>query len=94
MEFQDDKAAGVGERRRSDRNETDLQLELELETRSIAGRAENISTAGLFFFAHTPLRVTVKLLDGGRTQSYSGKLVRVERLSSETTGFAVEFDRP
>jgi hypothetical protein len=93
MTFEEEKATGVGERRRSDRRDADVQLEVEVETRKIVGRAENISTAGLFFFADEPLQVSVRILQDGRSQSYAGKLVRVERLSPETTGFAIEFDR-
>lgn len=93
MTFQDERATGVGERRRSNRRDTDVQLEVAVETRTIAGRAENISAAGVFFFADGPLQVTVKLLQDGQSQTYTGKLVRVERLSPETTGFAIEFDR-
>jgi len=37
--------------------------------------------------------VTVNVEQDGETKSYPGQLVRVERLSPETTGFAIEFDR-
>jgi hypothetical protein len=87
-------ATGVGERRRSSRRDSDLRLTVDLVTPRIEGRAENISTAGVFFFAHEPLQVTVRLDDGDRSQTFTGKLVRLERLSPETTGYAIEFDRP
>ncbi len=82
-----------GERRKAARRSDDILLEVALDTRSIAGRAEQISADGVFFFAHDPLRVTIKLVQDGHEQSYPGRLVRVERLSEHTTGFAVEFER-
>jgi hypothetical protein len=82
-----------GERRKAARRTDDILLEVAFETRSIAGRAEQISADGVFFFAHEPLRVSIKLVQDGHEQSYPGRLVRVERLSEHTTGFAVEFER-
>ena len=82
------------ERRKSSRRSDDILLEVAFDSKSIAGRAEQISAAGVFFFAHEPVRVTLKLVQDGHEQSYPGRLVRVERLSEHTTGFAVEFERP
>jgi hypothetical protein len=93
MTFQDERSTGVGERRKSNRRDSDVHLEVEVESRTIEGRAENISSAGVFFFADGPLQVNVKIVQDGHSQTYTGKLVRVERLSPETTGFAIEFDR-
>ncbi|MBM3990696.1 MAG: PilZ domain-containing protein [Planctomycetes bacterium] len=82
------------ERRKASRRSDDLLLEVAFDAKSIAGRAEQISAEGVFFFAHEPLRVTLKLVQDGQEQSYPGRLVRVERLSEHTTGLAVEFERP
>jgi hypothetical protein len=89
----DEKNTGVGERRRSTRRDADLHLTVRLDTHELQGQAENISTAGVFFFSREQLKVTVRIEQDGHAQSYDGKLVRVERLSPETTGFAIEFDR-
>jgi hypothetical protein len=94
MTPQEDKSTGLGERRRNTRRDSDLQLSVAPRTGEIHGRAENISSAGVFFFCDEPLRVTVKIEQDGHSQTYSGRLVRVERLSPETTGYAIEFDRP
>jgi len=90
----DEKSTSIGERRRATRRDTDVQLEVEIDARAIRGQAENISTAGVFFFSSDPLSVTVKLRDSASSQTYTGRLVRVERLSQDTTGYAIEFDRP
>ena len=89
----DDNSTGVGERRRSSRRDSDLRLSVTPATAEIHGRAENISSAGVFFFCDEPLQVTVRIEQDGHSQTYSGRLVRVERLSPETTGYAIEFDR-
>jgi hypothetical protein len=93
MSSSEDKSTSIGERRRASRRDSDIQLEVQLDSNAIRGQAENISTAGVFFFSRDPLNVTVKIHDGTSSQSYTGKLVRVERLSPETTGYAIEFDR-
>jgi hypothetical protein len=85
-------ATGLGERRRTARRDSDIHLRVVVDTEGIRGRAENISQAGVFFFSGDALRVTVNIEQDGETKSYPGQLVRVERLSPETTGFAIEFD--
>ena len=92
-DYEDQRATEVGERRRSTRRDSELQISIDIDSRTIGGQAENISAAGVFFFSHEPLHVTVRMQQDGRTQSYPGRLVRVERLSQETTGFAIEFER-
>jgi len=93
MSPSEEPSTSVGERRRAVRRDTDLQLEIEIDTRSLQGQAENISAAGVFFFSGQPLQVTVHIRDSASTQTCTGRLVRVERLSQETTGYAIEFDR-
>lgn len=93
MTLHDDKTTGAAERRRATRRDTDLHLEVTLDERAIRGRAENISSAGVFFFSSDSLDVSVRIRDDVTSQVYTGKLVRVERLSSETIGYAIEFDR-
>ena len=86
-------ATGLGERRRSTRTESEVGLRVILETSEFAGRAENTSQAGVFFFSNAPLRVRVEIMQDGKPQTFTGQLVRVERLSKDSTGFAIEFDR-
>lgn len=80
-----------GDRRRKPRRDSDLLLEVRLDPKALAGRAENVSSGGVFFFVHEPVQVTVTFLEDGQRKSHVGRLVRAERLSAETTGFAVEF---
>jgi hypothetical protein len=93
MNAHEDRSTGIGERRRSTRRDVDLEIEVQLGSQSVHGRAENISSAGIFLFSGEPLRVTVRVSEEGDVKTFPGRLVRVERLSPETTGYAVEFDR-
>lgn len=95
MKPQEDNTTSVGERRRANRRDSDseIQLEIQLDASTLRGQAENISTAGVFFFSNDPLSVRVRIRDSASSKDYTGKLVRVERLSQETTGYAIEFDR-
>lgn len=89
----DDNNTSVGERRRATRRDSEVELEIQLDASTLRGQAENISTAGVFFFSTDPLNVRVRVYDSASSKEYTGKLVRVERLSQETTGYAIEFDR-
>ncbi len=83
----------VSNRRRATRRDSDVQLEIQIDAATLRGPAENISTAGVFFFSNDPLTVRVRILDNSSSRDYTGRLVRVERMSSDTTGYAIEFDR-
>lgn len=93
MNSPDDKNTSVGERRRSNRRDSEVGLEIRIDASTLRGQAENISTAGVFFFSTDPLNVRVHVHDSVSSKEYTGKLVRVERLSQDTTGYAIEFDR-
>ena len=60
-----------------------------MQTSELTGMTENISGVGVLFFTQGSLRVQVELEDG---MVRTGRLVRVQRLSLEDTGIAVEFD--
>ncbi len=81
--------AALDNRRRAERFDHRERLKLTLETSQLQGTTENISGIGVLFFTEGSLRVTVELGDG---QVRQGRLVRVQRMSLENTGFAVEFD--
>ena len=81
--------AALDERRRAERVDHRAPLKLSLETSELQGTTENISGVGVLFFTEGSLRVSVEL-EGGKVRS--GRLVRVQRMSLENTGFAVEFD--
>jgi hypothetical protein len=82
-----------GERRTHPRRPSDAQVLMRLDTTSVAGVAENISDTGLLFFAGSAPRVEVEIVEDGRTRRVFGRLVRVQCLRGNSTGYAVEFDR-
>jgi len=88
-----EESTGIGERRRALRRDADLVLRVQVEAQELGGRVENLSQAGVFFFSPAALRVTVAIEQDGERREHSGQLVRVERMSEDTTGFAIEFDR-
>lgn len=85
---------GVGERRASARSGPSLPLSITLENPLLSGRADNLSAAGVFLFSSERLRVRVEYEEGGKRLTRRGCLVRVQRMSDQTTGYAIEFDRP
>ena len=76
-------------RRRAERYDHRAPLKLTMETSDLQGTTENVSGIGVLFFTEGSIRVSVEL-DGGEVRQ--GRLVRVQRMSLENTGFAVEFD--
>lgn len=84
---------GVGERRSTSRTGPSLPLSITVENPTLGGRSDNLSAAGVFFFSSERLRVRVEYEEDGERRTRMGWLVRVQRMSAETTGFAIEFDR-
>jgi len=84
--------SGVGERRASPRAGPSIPLAITVENPTLHGRSDNLSGAGVFFFSSERLRVRVEYEQDGRRRTRSGWLVRVQRMSAETTGFAIEFE--
>ena len=78
--------------RRFERRTLDAPLTIQLETTRIEGTADNVSRVGLMLYTDEPLRVTVQVegFQGGRP--LEGRLIRVQRMDDEVTGFAIEFD--
>ena len=85
-------STATGERRRKPRKESVSALRLSVESCSLEGVTENVSGIGVLFFAEGDLRVSVELEENGARVTRTGRLVRVQRMSLENTGFAVEFD--
>jgi hypothetical protein len=84
--------AAMGERRAEIREELSGKLELKIETSALAGVTENVSSIGVLFFTDGDLRVSVELEEDGVRKVKTGRLVRVQRMSLDNTGIAVEFD--
>ena len=58
---------------------------------SFEGVADNLSETGVFFTSGQRLRVTVELEEPDGVQVRTGSLVRVQRMSPESIGYAIEF---
>lgn len=82
----------AAERRDRRRKSTNVKIEVSVETTSLEGQTQNLSGAGVFFFSESDLRVRVSLEQEGGPVERTGRLVRVERMSEDSTGFAIEFD--
>ncbi len=78
--------------RRAPRRPVAAPIRMRVESETLEGVSENISGVGLMFFADAPLRVTIEVEEEGATRSYSGRLVRAQKMSESSTGYAIEFD--
>jgi len=82
----------TADQRRNDRRALEAPVKMRLETAELRGQSENLSRAGLLFFSDEPLRVTVEVDEPGGKRTYRGRLIRVQRMSEQATGLAVEFE--
>jgi hypothetical protein len=79
--------------RRAPRRPLEVPIVLRVESTAVHGTTDNVSSVGLMFFAAEPLRVTVEYVDcDGTPRVQRGKLVRTQKMTERTTGFAIEFD--
>jgi hypothetical protein len=86
-------ALSAADLRCSPRRSLEVPIRLRVENAVIQGTTDNLSGIGLMFFAAEPLRVTVEFVDcDGIARVQSGKLVRTQKMTERTTGFAIEFD--
>jgi hypothetical protein len=80
-------------RRRADRRTSEARITLRVRSEAIEGVTDNLSHIGVLFFTEDPLRVEIEVDEEGALRTFSGRLVRLQRMSERNTGFAVEFDR-
>jgi hypothetical protein len=80
------------ERRAEPRHPKNLPVRLSVDSAELSGISENISGVGVLFFTDSSLKVTVEIHEDGAKRKRTGRLVRVQRMSLDSTGFAVEFD--
>lgn len=92
MKHPEERAQGIGERRRAERRETKGRVAVRIDTTRLEGTADNLSKTGILFFTDGELSVTVRIEDGGESREYRGQLVRCERIQGGRRGWAVEFD--
>jgi hypothetical protein len=85
-------AIHIADQRRAPRRALEVPIRLRVVGQGVAGITDNVSGVGLMFFTDEPLRVVVELEQDGRSVSYAGRLVRAQKMSATTTGFAIEFD--
>lgn len=93
MHSPEDKRLALEDQRRNPRRQSQARIHVSLETGSFGGQAENISTAGVFFFSQDRIRVHVEVIENGVVKTYPGRIVRMEPISETHTGFAIEFER-
>ena len=74
------------DQRRDARAALEAPVSLTIDAAKVEGVADNLSAAGILFFTDQDLSCTVEV------RSFRGKLVRVQHMSDESTGLAVEFD--
>jgi hypothetical protein len=82
----------TADQRHVDRRAIEAPVRMHLETVTLEGLSDNISRAGLLFFSEEGLRVRVEVVEPNGTRSYTGRLIRLQRMSESSTGLAVEFD--
>lgn len=87
-------AAHVADQRRAPRRALEVPIRLRVVGEGVSGITDNVSGVGLMFFAEEPLRVAVELELDGQPVTCTGRLVRAQKMSETTTGYAVEFDAP
>ena len=85
-------SASVDDQRRSARESVAAPVKVTFDGRTIRGVSDNISAAGILCLTEDSLRVTVEIDLGDRSETRTGRLVRVNRVGTENTGLAIEFD--
>jgi hypothetical protein len=83
----------VDDRRRDERRRSSAPMRVTILRPSFEGCSDNLSEAGVFFTSQERLAVEVEIEEGGVRHVRRGHLVRVQRMSPESTGYAIEFDR-
>ena len=93
MEPTREPAAALGNRRTGDSMPLATPLTITFVQPGFAGLSDNLSEGGVFFTSPERVRVKVELEVDGVRREFRGALVRVQRMSAESTGYAIEFDR-
>jgi hypothetical protein len=83
---------GTADQRRTTRRSLDARVSMRLETSALTGQCDNVSRAGILFYCDQPIRVTIEVEEQSGLRTYQGRLIRLQRISDESTGLAVEFD--
>ncbi|MEW6743269.1 MAG: PilZ domain-containing protein [Planctomycetota bacterium] len=81
------------EKRGSPRKPTTATFTVHIDSTSLFGAGRNISRGGAYLVTSDPISVEVSWRDRGGERVARGRLVRIERLTSESLGVALQFDR-
>ena len=80
------------DRRHTLREPSSARVRVTLAEQELEGIAENVSRAGVLFFSPEALAVSVEIEEDGVVRTLVGRVARVERMSAENSGYAIEFD--
>lgn len=67
-------------------------MRLTIDAAVLSGEVDNVSKSGMLLFTGNDLRVHVEYQEEGVTRQRSARLVRVQRMRADHTGWAIEFD--
>lgn len=90
--MKDRESIGTADQRRTNRKAHEAPVTLSIETHALQGLSDNISRAGVLLYSDQPIRVKVEVAEAGGARTYTGRLIRVQRISDASIGLAVEFD--
>ena len=82
----------IAERREAVRHAIEAPVRMQLEAQCLEGLSDNLSHIGIMFFTEDPVRVKIDVEHPEGTRTYTGRLVRVQRMNETNTGLAIEFD--
>ena len=85
-------ATNTSDERRSPRRALEAPIRMRVISGELQGVSDNLSAVGIMFFAEEPLLVAVEVEEDGEIREYTGRLVRAQKMSEHSTGFAIEFD--
>lgn len=93
MDQPNSRSASTSNRRRAERRSCEEQVRIQIDTPCLEGESANLSQSGILFFTEGELKVSVEIDGPEGPQTFTGSLVRCERVKGERRGWAVEFDR-
>ncbi len=92
MKPEDEPRTSTADRRVANRRSANGTVKLMLDATTLGGEIDNISKTGMLFFTEGELRLKVEFEENGKPTQRSGRLVRVQRMRADHTGWAIEFD--
>ncbi len=84
--------AVASENRCEPRRSVEVPVRVTFDDGVLDGFTENLSRAGILCFLDSAPRVTVEWNEGDGSKTRVGRIVRVNRMGSDRTGLAIEFE--